>query len=72
MKIPLTPVARAHAAAPKAHTWGMGNSWVSTVGYPLLFCTPWLAGIAWMLRRTPAGDGTPQPSLGERARMNLG
>ena len=51
----------------------MGNSW-SMVGYPLLFCAPWVVGIAWMLRRTPAGDGTPQPSMGERARsrLNLG
>jgi hypothetical protein len=53
----------------------MGNSWLTVVGYPIIFCTPWIAGIVWVCRRTPgSGDDTPPPSMGERARsrMNLG
>jgi hypothetical protein len=52
----------------------MGNSWLTILGYPIIFCTPWIGAIVWLCRRTPGtGDGTPPPSMGERARsrMNL-
>jgi len=50
----------------------MGNDslWV-VLGYPLLFSTPWIAGIVWLCKRTHGGDGTPEPSMGERARSRL-
>jgi hypothetical protein len=44
--------------------------WVM-IGYPAIFCTPWMLAIIWLVRRTPPGDDTPAPSLGERARRRL-
>jgi hypothetical protein len=47
------------------------DSWQAMLGYPALFCAPWVVGIVWLLRRTPRGDNTPAPSLGELARRRL-
>ena len=51
---------------------GDGSLW-TMIGYPLIFCTPWVLAIAWLVRRTAGGDGTPARSMGEiaRSRMNL-
>ena len=51
----------------------MGNDSVwAMIAYPLLFSVPWVAGIIWLCKRTPpVGDGTPPPSMGERARSRL-
>ena len=49
---------------PKDSLWVM-------LGYPALFSAPWVIGIVWLWRRTPGGDGTPAPSMGELARRRL-
>jgi hypothetical protein len=42
------------------------------VGYSAIFVTPWVIGILWLVKRTPgSGDGTPPPSMGERARSRM-
>jgi hypothetical protein len=57
---------------PAGHTDGMHtDSWQAMVGYPLLFSAPWIIGIAWLWLRTPPGDRTPAPSLGELARRRI-
>ncbi|HEY1478444.1 MAG TPA: hypothetical protein VGF46_00345 [Gaiellales bacterium] len=47
------------------------DSWQAMLGYPALFSAPWVIAIVWLLRRTPPGDTTPAPSLGELARRRL-
>jgi hypothetical protein len=48
------------------------DSWQAMAGDAALFSAPWVIGIVWLWRRTPPGDGTPAPSLGELARRRLG
>jgi hypothetical protein len=47
------------------------DSWQAMVGYPALFSAPWVIGIVWLWLRTPPGDRTPAPSLGELARRRI-
>jgi hypothetical protein len=47
------------------------DSWWAMLGYCALFSAPWVIAIAWLWRRTPGGDGTPAPSMGELARRRL-
>jgi hypothetical protein len=44
--------------------------WVM-LGYPAIFCTPWILAIAWLVKRTHGGDDVPPPSMGERARNRM-
>jgi hypothetical protein len=44
--------------------------WASTV-LPAIFVTPWIVAAVWIWMRTPRGDGTPAPSMGELARRRL-
>jgi hypothetical protein len=49
----------------------MQNDTWQLLAYPALFVTPWVVAIVWLWRRTPGGDGTPAPSMGELARQRL-
>lgn len=55
-----------------AHTDAMHQDsiWVM-IGYPAIFCTPWVLAVIWLVKRTPGGDGTPPPSMGERLRSRM-
>jgi hypothetical protein len=38
---------------------------------PILFSAPWIAGIVWVLLRSPRGGGETPPSMAELARRRL-
>jgi hypothetical protein len=61
---------RALRKAQNAHM--LSQPWWEMLVYPALFSVPWVIAIAWIVRRTPGGDGTPPPSMGELARRRLG